>query len=145
MELKEFLDARGYSKIKLKLLKSNHFELKAKINGVKGRFILDTGASNTLVHTSNDHQFNLIAEPSDVKLTGAGSSDLESMISKKNTVQIGKWQHQRTVIVLFNLTHVNSGLSTLNIEPVNGIIGTDLLKKGKAIIDYEKKYLYLKM
>ena len=32
-----------------------------------------------------------------------------------------------------------------NAEPVDGIIGADILKKGKAVIDYEKKYLYLKL
>ena len=32
-----------------------------------------------------------------------------------------------------------------NADPVDGIIGADVLKKGKAIIDYEKKYLYLKL
>ena len=31
-----------------------------------------------------------------------------------------------------------------NSKPVDGIIGADILKKVKAIIDYDKKYLYLK-
>jgi hypothetical protein len=30
-----------------------------------------------------------------------------------------------------------------NAKPVQGIIGADILHKGKAIIDYNKKYLYL--
>ena len=35
--LKDFLIEKGYSKIKLKLTKTNHFEIRATINGVKGR------------------------------------------------------------------------------------------------------------
>ena len=31
-----------------------------------------------------------------------------------------------------------------NATPVDGIIGADILKRAKAIIDYDKKYLYLK-
>ena len=33
--LSEFLVLQGYKKIKLKLTKTNHFEIKAKINNVK--------------------------------------------------------------------------------------------------------------
>jgi len=145
MVLKDFLVEQGYSKIKLKLLKSNHFELKATINGVKGRFILDTGASNTLVDNTALNMFNLNIEATDIKVTGAGATNMDSQVSKKNTVKIGTWENKKTVIVIFSLIHVNNGLSSLDIAPINGIIGTDVLKKGKAIIDYEKKYLYLKL
>jgi len=33
----------------------------------------------------------------------------------------------------------------IEIKQVEGIIGADTLKKGKAIIDYEKNRLYLKL
>ena len=139
MGLKEYLLNEGYTKIKLKLTKTNHFEMKAKINGVEGRFILDTGASNTLVDVSNFKLFNLEVEDSDIKVTGAGASNMDSKVSKKNNLSIGKWKNDKTIIVLFNLSHVNIGLTSLDVEPVDGIVGTDILKKGKAIIDYEKK------
>ena len=60
-------------------------------------------------------------------------------------MKIGKWKKNRVALVLFNLTHVNEGLISHNANPVDGIIGADILKKGKAIIDYDKKYLYLKL
>ena len=47
--LKKILKKKKYIKIKLKKIVTNHLELKAEINGVKGRFILDTGASNSCV------------------------------------------------------------------------------------------------
>lgn len=145
MMLKEFLDDKGYTRIKLKLTKTNHFEMKVRINNQLGRFILDTGASNTLVDENMDDFFGLNVEETDVKVTGAGASNMDSKISKKNELRIGKWRNKKTVIVLFNLTHVNLGLQSLNVPAVNGIIGTDILKKARAIIDYDNKYLYLKM
>jgi hypothetical protein len=39
---------------------------------------------------------------------------------------------------------VNTALENHNTVSVDGIIGADLLSKGKAIIDYQKKRLYLK-
>ena len=66
-------------------------------------------------------------------------------MSKKNKIKIGKWSNNKVVLVLFNLTHVNTALTEHNSKPVDGIIGADILKKAKAVIDYQKKYLYLKI
>jgi len=45
---------------------------------------------------------------------------------------------------LFDLSHVNTALTQHNAKKVDGIIGADILRKGKAIIDYNKNVLYLK-
>jgi len=145
MTLQEFLLPQGYVKIKLKLTKTNHFEINATINGVKGKFILDTGASNSCVGLDSGDNFNLKVEDSEVKAAGAGAIDMLTKISKKNVIKIGKWKKEKVVLILFNLTHVNTALINHNTNPVDGIIGADILKKGKAIIDYQKKYLYLKL
>lgn len=143
--LKEFLEDKGYTKIKLKLTKTNHFEIKATINDTKGNFILDTGASSSCVGFEGIETFKLNAKDSLIKAAGAGAIDMDTKTAKKNKVKIGKWSHNKVVLVLFNLTHVNTALINHNSQPVDGIIGADILKKGKAIIDYEKKYLYLKL
>lgn len=143
--LKDFLINKGYSKVKLKFTKTNHFEIKASINGVKGRFILDTGASNSCVGFEAIERFNLKVKDSEIKAVGAGASDMLTQISNSNAIKVGKWKKKRVSLILFNLTHVNTGLINHDADPVDGIIGADILKKGKGIIDYEKKYLYLKL
>ena len=57
-DLKDFLIQQGYVRVKLKKTITNHFEIKAKINGVKGSFILDTGASKSCVGTENIEFFS---------------------------------------------------------------------------------------
>ena len=143
--LQEFLLNKGYTKVKLKLTKTNHFEIKATINGVKGLFILDTGASSSCVGFEAIETFKLNAKDSEVKAAGAGAIDMLTQISKKNTLKIGKWKQKKVALILFNLTHVNTALINHKAKPVDGIIGADILKKSKAIIDYDKKYLYLKL
>ncbi len=39
MEFNNILLRKGYAKIKLKKINTNHFELKAKLNNVKGRLL----------------------------------------------------------------------------------------------------------
>ena len=145
VSLKDFLVNKGYSKIKLKFTKTNHFEIKASINGIKGRFILDTGASSSCVGFEAIERFKLKVKDSEIKAVGAGASNMMTKISNSNNLKIGKWKKNRVALILFNLSHVNTGLINHNADPVDGIIGADILKKGKAIIDYEKKYLYLKL
>ena len=144
-DLKNFLLNKGYTKIKLHLTKTNHFEIKASINGVKGLFILDTGASNSCVGFDAAKTFNLKAKDSEIRAAGAGATDMLTQIAKKNVVKIGKWKKDKVALILFNLSHVNTALVTHDSKPVDGIIGADVLKKAKAVIDYETKHLYLKL
>lgn len=143
-DLQEFLVGKSYTKIKLRLTKTNHFEVKATLNGVKGVFILDTGASNSCVGFTDTALFNLKIKDSNIKAAGAGATDMVTQLSRMNTLQIGKWTIEKLKLVIFDLSHVNTALIAHNATPVHGILGADILKKGKAIIDYDKKYLYLK-
>jgi len=145
MTLQEFLLQQGYVKIKLKFTKANHFEIKATVNGIKGKFILDTGASNSCIGFDSVKTFNLKVEDSEVKAAGAGAIDMLTKLSKKNVIKIGKWKKEKVALILFNLTHVNTALTSHSSNPVDGIIGADILKKGNAVIDYQKKNLYLKL
>ncbi len=125
------------------LTATNHFELIAKINGITGRFILDTGASNTCVGFDKMEFFNLSSKESKIKAAGAGATNMETLISTKNRIEIGDWQNDKLKIVLFDLVHVNEALTAHKALPVDGIIGADILKKTKAIIDYKKRCVYL--
>lgn len=142
--LKKFLKSKDYIKVPLVFTETNHFEIVAKINGVSGKFILDTGASNTCVGMDKIEMFNMASESTDVKAAGAGATEMETLISSKNKIQIGDWKKSKLKIVLFDLIHVNQALVSHNALPVDGIIGADILNKGKAVIDYNKKCLYLK-
>jgi hypothetical protein len=142
--IQKILKKKKYIKIKLKKIATNHLELKAKINNIKGRFILDTGASNSCVGLDLITHFNLIAEESETKAAGAGATDMETQQSENNSLKIGNWKTNKCHLVLFNLSHVNTALTQHNAKEVHGIIGADILQKGKAIIDYSKNVLYLK-
>ncbi len=143
--LKKFLKSKNYVRIPLTLTETSHFEIMARINGVSGRFILDTGASNTCVDMDKAEFFKMVSKTSDIKAAGAGAIEMETLVSEKNSIHIGDWTRKKQHIVLFDLFHVNQALTSHNTLPVDGIIGADVLKKGKAVIDYNKQCLFLKM
>ena len=142
--LKKFLRKKKYGRIPLVFTETNHFEITAKINGVTGRFILDTGASNTCVGFDKIEFFKLTSKESKIKAAGAGGTNMETLISTKNKIKIGDWKKSKLKIVLFDLIHVNEALKAHKALPVDGIIGADILKKAKAVIDYDKACVYLK-
>lgn len=106
--LKKFLEEKGYTRIKMKVTKTQHFEVQAKLNGgVDGRFIVDTGASNTCVGFDKVKNFKLTSEASEILAAGAGATNMKTLISNKNKIKVGNWKKNKLKIVLFDLVHVN--------------------------------------
>ncbi|MAN27636.1 MULTISPECIES: retropepsin-like aspartic protease [Mesonia] len=142
--LRKFLTEKGYHRIKLTTTATNHLELVAEINGIEGNFILDTGASSSCVGQDVVEHFKLFAEDSDVRAAGAGATNMLTQVSTKNRIEIKDWKKKKIDLVVFDLSHVNQALTEHDAEKVHGIIGADILKKGKAVIDYKSNYLFLK-
>lgn len=138
------LKQKGYRKIKFKLSKTQHLLVKAKINGVEGNFILDTGASNSCVDFAGIAHFELLAADSDTRAAGAGGTGMLTQTSLKNTLKMGRWKTKSFGLVIFDMSHVNEALRQYKAKPVHGIIGADILIKGKAIIDYANFCFYLR-
>ena len=142
--LNKFLKESGYMKTNLDFLKTKHYTLEANINGIKGKFIVDTGATNSCICSSLENNFNIITKETIEKASSATSEISNTKISKNNTIQIGKWENKINLIT-FDMSHINHALSEKKIGSVSGIIGADILKKSKAILDYKSNKLYLKL
>lgn len=142
--LKKNLTAKHYVMLPLVLTQTSHFEVEAEINGISGRFIVDTGASDTCVDTDKMDHFKMVSETSAIQAAGAGATAMETALSKGNTIALGEWKRSDQALVLFNLVHVNQALLEQNSSPVDGVIGADILVQGKAVIDYGELCLYLK-
>jgi predicted aspartyl protease len=141
--LHDVLKKEKYKKINFKVSKTQHLLIKAKINGVQGNFILDTGASNSCVGFESIEHFNLIAGKSKTKAAGAGATGMFTQVAKDNKLQLGRWKTNDFHLVIFDLSHVNEALRQYKAKRVHGIIGADILLEGKAIIDYFNHCLYL--
>ncbi len=142
-KLPDILKKEGYKKIKFKVTKTQHLLLKASVNGIKGNFILDTGASSSCVGFECIELFLLEAKTSETQASSAGASGMPTQVAVVNQFQLGIWKHSGLEIVIFDLFHVNEALLQHNSKPVHGIIGADILMRGRGIIDYYDHFLYL--
>lgn len=144
MQLRKFIEAKGFYRVPLKRLVTGHYLFSAKINGVSGNFILDTGASTSCVGFTDSAHFLLISEESIVKAAGAGAINMKTMFSRGNEFTIKNWGIKDMDFVLFDLSHVNEALLQVKEGAIHGIIGADFLKEYRAVIDYGRNCFYVK-
>ena len=142
--INKFLKNKGYCSVNLIFLKTKHYLIKAKINGINGEFILDSGASNSCICITKENKFKLQSIKSKIRASSATNEISNTNISKKNSIVISKLK-DLIDLVTFDMSHINKTLKEKEIESVDGIIGADLLKKSKAILDFESNKLYLKL
>ncbi|WP_420552557.1 aspartyl protease family protein [Tenacibaculum aiptasiae] len=142
--LESYLIKDGYVKLELKKMSSGHLHIYGKLNGIKGNFILDTGAGATVIDKKNQEKFNMQAIESDDEGTGAGGTGLQMLASEKNNLKIGELELKELGLTLMSLDHVNNAFVSMGLEEIDGVIGADILTDKKAIIDYANLILYLK-
>jgi len=127
-----------------KITETNHLIISCKINGVEGNFIIDSGASNSCVDTNLTSKYKLKTSLSQENASSATNTISKMYISKNNRLQIEELLHEDFNVFLFDMSHINKTFINNAIEEIDGIIGGDILKKFKAIIDYDKKNICLK-
>ncbi|WP_353087752.1 retropepsin-like aspartic protease [Flavobacterium sp.] len=143
-QIPDILHQHGYKSIPFRVTKTQHLVLHAKINGVRGRFILDTGASNSCLGFEGVEKFHIQTQHSSTKAAGAGATGLHTEQSVRNVLQLGRWKNRYFPLIVLDLTHVNTALQHYKVKPVDGIIGADVLLEGQALIDYNLKQLFLR-
>lgn len=142
--LRTLMESNGFHRIPLKKLMTGHYKVEVKVNGIKGDFILDTGASSSCIGFSSVDRFIMLMEQSEIKAAGAGAINMETQVARNNNFQVGKKKTNKMDFVIFNLSHVNEALVQVEEDPVQGILGADFLKENRAVIDYGRNVLYLK-
>jgi predicted aspartyl protease len=122
-----------------------HIFIAAKINGKKATLIVDTGASHSafdkkrikkFVNKSRFKKYERLA-------SGIGTNSMKSQVTKVDTFSIGKIILKNYLAILLDLSHVMTTYRQMGIQPVDGVLGSDILKKYKAVIDYRRKKLVL--
>lgn len=135
---------RGFSRIGLVRAATGHLLVHARINGVQGRFVLDTGAGRSVVEASRQRKFRLTT-PDTVRSVaiGAGGS-VPLRMSHGNRLQIGGFNDHAFTAYLMPLEHVNLAFLRRGLGSIDGVIGADVLRKGDAVVDYGSATLYLR-
>lgn len=137
------LDLSEYSTLDFEF-KKNLIIIKAHVNDKSANFIVDTGASISLLDKKQYKRYKFeYFVSADERLTGFGG---RSRLLTTSSVQFRLDGFDLSATYRFNasdLGELNVALSDSDTR-VLGIIGSDFLKNYHAIIDYENRKIYFK-
>ena len=123
-----------------------HLLIKIHINRKVARIIVDTGASKTVFDKTRIEKF--VAERNfdvhEKMSSGLGTNTMQSQTTSIKKMKIGDLEVLNYKAVLLDLSHVNQSYEQIGLHAVDGVLGSDILLKFNAVIDYEKKVLKLK-
>ena len=140
---------RRYIEVPLQLLdiegEGFHIMVKGMIHGKEANFLIDTGASRSVFDPKTISNFidDIQFEKKEGMTAGVGSSDLESSTFKIENFSIGDLEIANYEAVALDLENIHEMYGKLGLPCIDGIIGGDLLKRHKAVINYRNKKLRL--
>ena len=140
------LASKGYIPIPLRQNVTGQLLVVAKINDVEGLYILDTGAGQTVVDTKLAGTLKLKLNLDETVFTGGGvgAHSIENVPSYGNKLVLGSFKLDNLVIAVMSLETAWESLAQVGAhDDLFGIIGVDVLKAGKAIIEFSTLTLYL--
>ena len=119
-----------------------HIFLDASINGGTARLLVDTGASRTVFDeerikaflTKKNQRFKRFSKLS----TGLGTNSMKSRSIILEEFRLGETVFKDYQAVVLNMEHVNQSYQMLGQKQIDGVLGGDLLRELRAVIDYRK-------
>ncbi|MEO7292081.1 MAG: retropepsin-like aspartic protease [Ginsengibacter sp.] len=139
------MNKKKYTEIPIRVNAIGHLDVEVTIDGIKTSFLVDTGASNTVIDIGfareNLKEFTALAEQGG----GVGTSQMIIFHKKIDLFKINDFEIPSFDLYATDFQHVKDSLAKKGItEACNGVIGADILIRYNAVIDYKKQRLYLK-
>lgn len=137
------------TKVPLELLNLHddgfHLLVEVVVFGQAFKAVLDTGASKTVFDKTTVEQHindgDLVI--SDKLSTGLGTNSMESHTITIPLIKIGSFKLKNFEAAVLDLSTINQAYTSLNLTPVIGVIGGDILHSYEAVINYGKLQLKL--
>ena len=124
---------------------STHVVVQGSINGHACSMILDTGASRTVADLAfvNEVLPGVDIEINDAPSAGLGTNTMESHFFMAEEIVVGGKELPGQLLAALDLGHVNQTYEMLGLPRIHIVLGSDILRAHKAIIDYGSKQLIL--
>lgn len=122
-----------------------HLLVEIVVFGIKFNAVLDTGASKTVLDKMTVEQYIKKGELriSDKLSTGLGTNTMESHTVILPDLKIGKLKLKNFESAVLDLSTISTAYESLNLPPVIGVLGGDILRSHQAVISYKQSQLKL--
>ena len=117
--------------------------VKGKINNREFNFLLDTGASKSIIDKRKLFKYTS-DEPLKSLNVSSIDSDMDTYEIKIDKFNIGDHISSDRLFVVVDLINFNNTLSTNYMNVIDGILGNDIIFDIVSSIDFDKKIIILK-
>jgi hypothetical protein len=142
-KLDNLLRKQGYIKLPFVMYVSGHIVFEIVLNNLPAKFLIDTGASGTILTKECIGKFSLQVEETEESGTGAGSTNLEMQNSINNSLVFKDYKIENLNLFIMDLAHVNNSFIEIEEDIIDGVIGADILSKYNCILDYKGNVFYI--
>ncbi len=126
-----------------------HLMVHVKVDGQDARMLIDTGASRSVFDKGRIALLFSESMPEMEenlqKSTGLGTSDMPSEAFYLEEFRIGELLIRKYPAVVLDMSHVNGSYEMLGLPPIDGVLGSDILMKYGARIDYRARTLRINL
>ena len=132
----------GFSPIPMTALASGHHSVSVILNGKPAAFLVDTGAGATIIHTPYLKRFALSrGDGAGVATNPTGKLRFDPVAVQGFAV--GGTRTRLNKIYAMDISYLVDAVSAASPQPIEGLVGQDVLRDQKAIVDLDKSILYL--
>lgn len=111
--------------------------IEVKINGIVKKFIIDTGATHSIISQKIAKKCNVNTLQSKLSITDVNNKDINSQLGYADSLQIGDFLiTNQSLVIMKKLSLKLLGITIYNID---GIIGWDILHKLKVRISWKDR------
>jgi hypothetical protein len=127
--------------------KGMHIFVKGKIMRKRVRFLIDTGASKSVIDAGFAEEAFPFAHRKETEhlTTGLGANIPNATFITLHRIKLGSHRIKPITFALLDLSVVNSAYASAMLDPVVAIIGGDILHTYGGIINYADKILQLRI
>ena len=135
---------RGYRRVRMHESDGYNLYVDGKVNGKKARLMVDTGAFATLLHSQFVLGMKIPTRKTRFVSSGINLSPSRVHVATITRFSVGSMDMQSHRVGVINLERLIYGSSLQASPPVAGLLGSEMLRRYHAIIDFGTKSLYLK-
>ena len=134
----------GYRRVRMRESNGYNLYVDGSVNGTKARLMVDTGAFPTLLHSQFVLRMKIPLRKT--RFTSAGINLVPSRVQVATITRfsIGSMDMQSHPVGVINLEPLIQGGLLNASRPVAGLLGSEMLQRYHAIIDFGTNSLYLK-
>ncbi len=140
----------GYVAIDMEEVGQGHHAVEVRLNGEPARFIVDTGANATSLHAPLAERHGLPLTGLPAGAVGIGGA-LPARLVRLERMELGELTLRQGRILTADLSAIAGGLPGLGPlgaggrrgGPIDGILGQDVLREHRAIVDVAGHRLFL--